>query len=1116
MHNMLEEYYRFLCERLVSWSKNVDVTPGDRYVLSFEDANQVRNFMSVLKDLSSVHSFKIATWGSNIEGLSIKVNSNDLKLVTISTNDVTPDYLVNLRNQIGKQEGIWENTALLFISNQILDSINSGAKDISRYGGPFNLHELRRNMSEEIYSNSSLEDAEKSILNSMVNAFEKDEQYYTLMDFADVYAVIEKGHISDSDYTNMGYFRDSSLKSFADDEIEKRLTENREDFSKVRMFQSFGDAKEQVSKMVEGQTISKELSGKDWQNVDYDKILEGKDKLNQLSKNKIKYLSDQVANSNPGFPIWDQSKSDTAAGQRNRSIIIFNKYNESEIALQFPFSQTIQKDGYKEPKNKGILIGHSRNKLKVNLNISNLNDTFHAKVIYSHVGKTTLKFTFNILVIPLNEKIFENIRTAYTLNISGKKAVIRLPREINNLELGTGERLDRINAKTVQDLDGLRVTTSNRLEINTRQLELFDDKQDDFSIFIWGVKIDFAFIDDAKSIVPRNPIFIENYRRQHDVDGHYWNNQVSFGDQAFSVYNTHQKFLKRELEMIQNNALTENTAHFVLSKQLKLAYMTLFKELNSRSTVMSLVHWDKTIYDLVGRIIEVVNSEIVTSSNSIELQPEVKNIVHIGELQEGENIVFAPFNPMLLSYQLEVEKRVGKETISDTIERKLNPTHLVPFLKRLQLGNDYGEVGSMDYRAIQSSDVPRWLVYERSGKISINEDSRVIITERMKDFRKHFNYLFANHNNHFIIRAENIEDSKSLIKGISDYLIDQINKNRDNLSAVNTVDLFVAHEGARNSRYLVSEFYQLTNKEEYVDYFETTLKKIVGLSERQILETMQNKLNIYYEDNKKIDAHITFYQFENRLLLGQYNSQELTVNSTIGGLIGGQEYTKVQMGIKSGFGMKGLKPNHSGLLQFAQNWNELLVATVQDHSVMAHGQTLSNNIEEINSEKFQQQFDTSNWVTLLNPEMKLDYFNQMNKNVYVIHYTDYTNSANYESITLTKQVDQYKIILSENLPEDISQRNDESFLSNIINSFNVINGEWLLRLVSHRDQFNTVKEKLSILATYKEMMGILYLPGTIWLPLSLEEILRVAGSFVGENREDSVFSAKSLGLELSN
>ncbi|GEO73673.1 hypothetical protein LNA02_03710 [Levilactobacillus namurensis] len=1107
---MLEEYYKFLCKRLVAWANKVEISPGDRYVLSFEESQQVRNFMNELGRLGEVEQLQISQGESGFAGLAIMLNQPvSMKLVVVSTNNVTPDYLVNLRNQIGRQQGIWKDTALLFVSNQILDSINSGAKDISRQGGPFNLDELRKNLEFEIQQSKSLNLKEQQILKVMVRSFFKGEQTLTLMDFADAYAILEKGNIDPDDYTKMGYFQDKSLMTFDDDDIEKRLENNHDDFAEINMIRGFGDTKEKLEKLVTGDHLKVDLAGNDWQKVDYKRILEGKAELAETNQVKIAYLPDQLLKDNADLQIWDRPQKMTKAGQRNRQLIIFNPMGQSELVLRIPFDKSIKRDGLsnKTEKSTNPKVSISGHHLKLTFNLLNDSEATSTKIVYKHQNKGSLRFTFNIVILPIVPALISALRPFYSLSIGSKQSyTINLPSDIADFELGTGVK-EEIIAHSISDLDGLRVTKWKKIVIKTSDLILNDDADEKFELLIGNLKIPFLFVDEEERIVPRNAVYLENFRRQHSIDGHYRNKQVFFGEMACSVYESQKRFLDLEFEAIHDNQLIVDSDYegFDLEDSLKKAYGSLFFELRRRQTTMSLVIWDEEIQRLVQAILDEVQSEIDTQEDRIELPIKIQNIVHIGEFNIDGDIAYAPFNPMLLAYQLQVEQEVGQENLSDTIQRKLNPTHLVPYLKR----------EGVAYKTDYISNAPRWLIYSKTKLSKFSEVSQRIITERLKDFKKHFDYLFTlNPQIKYNVRAVNIKDERLLIKSITDYLIFEISQNKEDLSQINPVSLHIINRENQHLNPDVNQFYKIHTRSDYESFFHQPLKSIQDVNSDQIIETLQNKLDIFYGESQEINYHITFYQFTNQLTLGQYSTEQLTMNYSIDGLIGGDEYTNVQNSIKSGFGTKGLSEiKMSGALKMAKAWNELLVATVQKHAVMSHGQSLTNSIEEVDDREFQRQFDGSKWVTLLNPEVKLDYFSQMNHNIYVIHYTDYTNSANYESITLTKKVHQYEIILSDNLPDTVDGRNNQDFLTTIIKSFNVLNGEWLLRLVSHRNQGNTVREKLSIMAVYKEMLGILNSSRVIWIPLSLEEILRVSGSFVGETRNDSIFSAKSLGAQ---
>lgn len=84
---------------------------------------------------------------------------------------------------------------------------------------------------------------------------------------------------------------------------------------------------------------------------------------------------------------------------------------------------------------------------------------------------------------------------------------------------------------------------------------------------------------------------------------------------------------------------------------------------------------------------------------------------------------------------------------------------------------------------------------------------------------------------------------------------------------------------------------------------------------------------------------------------------------------------------------------------------------------------------------------------------------------------------------------------------------EEDTIPNLINYFNAINGDWLLRLISSKSQFP--REKLSILSAIKISLAYFYHPNIIWIPISLEEILRVSGG-AGLKQAGGLFTVKKL------
>jgi len=1106
MLNMSKAYFDFLSRRFINWTKRVTISASDRYVLSFENQQQVSSFMESMLLQPAVNQFPITTSGIDLTGLSVSTIGQE-RIVLVSTNDVTPDYLVGLRNKIGRQDGIWKGTALLFVSDRVLDSINSGAKDISRQGGPFNLEALHNNLKSEIQDNQILSEMDKTVLDEMVKIVFEDDQTYTLMDFAEVYSIIEKGHVEADDFNKMGYFTDKNLDSYAKSDLKQRLDGNHEDFYVINQchdFEDVEDVKERVAKQVAGDKLIKSLVGVDWKSTDYGDILAGKDDLKR--SNQIDFQFDAASLSASVTEVWNRVKSETKAGRRNRSIVIFNDQVQNQVILTLPFDHRIQQDGIKTLNQTPFEVTNK----SIRLTFKDAQHVKWEKITYVHQKKSSLRFTFNIIVIPIAAAIVRQLQPYYDLKITKKIAKFEIASDIESLELGNGDEISLIKPQVAEDILKLVIGVNQSVKLDFGELDFEDAESIDCQISIDQVAFVLSILDQNTKVIPKNAVWLENYRRQHHNDGYYNNRKIVLGDTLASLYGEHRRFLDLEAQAIQSEQVFSDSFQDIeISHELLKRYQSFFDVLKKRETLASLAYWDEQIKQCVQSIIDEVVTEIEGATEKVSLTSTTAAIVHIGEYHfDNGEIAVAPFNPISLAYQMSVEEATNQEKLSDTIQRKLNPDYLVPYLKRDQ----------QVYKAYYNTNAPRWICYSESKLSEFGSASQNVVAERLKDFKKHFGYLFRiGENSAYNIRVIYVEEEKELLIGIINYLFAEIkalvrHRGRLSIDKVTPVNVYL-----KNTHTTVDSdfnlFYQLQNGDDFNQFFGEPLTSIMGITGTEILSLLQRKINIFYGENKSNSYHITFYQFRNKLALDQYDTNQLNMNYSIGGLIGGNEYTTVQNNVKTGFGTKNLAPDQqTAILKFASVWNELLVATINKYSSMIKGQALTNTVEEVDDEDFQELFDHSQWVTLLNPEVKLDYFNKMSHEIYVIHYTDYTNSANYESVTLTKQVEQYENILSENLPGNVDQRNHQVYLKNAIKSFNAINGEWLLRLVSHHDQANTVKEKLSILATYKEMLGILQTNDIIWIPISLEEILRVAGSFVGETRTDAIFSAKSLGL----
>src|SRR5699024_6053626 len=142
--------------------------------------------------------------------------------------------------------------------------------------------------------------------------------------------------------------------------------------------------------------------------------------------------------------------------------------------------------------------------------------------------------------------------------------------------------------------------------------------------------------------------------------------------------------------------------------------------------------------------------------------------------------------------------------------------------------------------------------------------------------------------------------------------------------------------------------------------------------------------------------------------------------------------------------------------------------------------SIVNNISEIDSQNLDFMFSNSNWVTFIDPNINLSYFDDYNSPLYIIHYSDQTSSLNYESITVTNKTEEYRHVLIEYLEKVNSSYRPEN-IENVIRSFNTLNGEWLLKIIGQKKLHdNFVREKLSIISAYKNVMSLLDNDDIVW------------------------------------
>ncbi|MDE5758358.1 MAG: hypothetical protein K2H85_07060, partial [Allobaculum sp.] len=261
-------------------------------------------------------------------------------------------------------------------------------------------------------------------------------------------------------------------------------------------------------------------------------------------------------------------------------------------------------------------------------------------------------------------------------------------------------------------------------------------------------------------------------------------------------------------------------------------------------------------------------------------------------------------------------------------------------------------------------------------------------------------------------------------------------------------------------------------------------------------------------------AHISFYEMESEITSEQAFMSDIETGISLNGMLSGITSSKYSTKYRTGYGSK-YAPNNE-LIILSNLYNSLIQVETTGNPYYK-GLSISTQIDEKAEKKMEEIYSASNWVVFVEPKVDLDFFceKEANSDLLIIHYSDqYTTSSGYDAITVTRKSKQYAAVIRDYLKTRGVDTSTED-IHRIINLFNAVNGDWLLRLISSKKstkESTFSREKISIVAAIKLLLAILRHEDIIWIPISLEEMLRVSGG-AGLSQSDSILSAKNLGFE---
>ena len=1096
---MSDQFYSYLAEKIIEFFRANPLTPGSKYNIQFEKEEEVRNLYEKLKDNTYYRDYEYKDPNGEVKYNSYQLDFNGVQLIISATiDDVQPDFLTRLRNMVGVEPG-YETKAILFIHNTTLDSIMGGTESFAKEGMPFHIDSIQKDIKSEL-EGSSFTEVDKEIINIDLerkkNILFKDNN--SIFEYREVLDILNKGCINREQYKDFGLFYDSKLSEFEGKELKNRIKENALYFNRVDEIHNYGTPETQLEKYFEEKGIEK-LKVSEWKDVEYREVKKSVDEKKLIKS--LEYLS--------ASHEWDKEEGLSKAKSRIRNIIVFNENGAESVDLEFSFDDYLRKEYIYKTEGE-VDASTSGKKLKVTIKDIEGKSNFY-KVIYKD---EKVKFEFKIVMLKCNEKYLESIKSRFSLVVKKKEQYISVNTNDSSITFNEFAEGNITNYEIDSNNDVINIESDERLTVKISENFEYENDSDlaRFNLKIGNELVPIGMVGTTEKVVPIEGFKVWKLKREKSSDFKLiGDNKLQHGTREYFTRDEFRRNLDLEKQIINLEGLSFidtvdglEAIDLDLNSDVKKVYCNILEYYRVSKKLPSLTYLNddlKSLYD------DFINAYIKALNNIEEgsyLTQSEKNLFKIGTIKrevEDRELIFTSLHPLNIAYQLHLLNCIDDETMADEVLKKFTSTYLLPYIV---------DENDKLYIPMEQQHTPEWKYYvdENLPRYKSSRDFvSKLVNEKLEEFVGHFRYMFEMGNNAPIrINLINTGDSKEILQGIFKYYVKQLKS--DKAKEVLPMDLFIYSNK------------NITNAFEEVAFNENinSLKEIYNLdlkvdhmSEEDVLNLYREKVHFY---TKKLEegieyAHITFLEMNNEAKKVTSNMNDIPSGIILNGMISGVPSVFLGDSYRTGFGTKYTNTDNK-VMNIATRLNAVNACSAGEpfNSNQCKAISVPNNSKTT----LDKIYDASHWITFIDPKVDLNFFKNdpKAKDLLIIHYSDqYTTAGGYDAITVTRKSGPYQRVIEEFLTKK-GIENAHDYSPAVINMFNAVNGDWLLRLLSSKSHFP--KEKISILSAIKLALAEFKKDNIIWVPISLEEVLRVSGG-AGLKQSEGFFSAKNLGFD---
>ncbi|MBY5980536.1 DNA phosphorothioation-dependent restriction protein DptH [Ferrimonas balearica] len=1095
----VEQFEDYLVKKFAEWSSK-EIKPGVRYQFKSPDSDNSKALYQAF--LRATESKYIADGDVKLPYLTCGQVQLIPVLHRVDEKDqegFSENYISHLRDSVAGKSGAFKNAALLVIHNSMLDTLINSALNVSDKGAIWNPRVFERELEGLVDQLSNTRELSLCLLKDQLAVITDDQS--TIFGFRALYRSLLDGELH---FDELGLFHDPVILTMRgqDRQIRKRLDENRKlresiDFN----VEHYPEQLDVVMTDFSSKFIKTHFEGeKDWKALPYQAYRD------EIKTNRAQSLVLEEVTAE-GASVIQRAKADTKVGQREQSLLIQATEDHGQVTLELVFDgndltdQQVRLTHNKELASAAsIKLNHSggkRSRVAVTLPFSGQPTYFSIELKRENRSE---EYKFRCLIVRESQFLLGEIKNCF--RVEPRKQWVTLQLDENTLRIG--EASSDICSLGIDD------NTVDAREYGFVDFEVLANESEfiQFSVQTAGEVLNFNVEGRPAEKGVSTPLLLNQNRFNRllrddcNAEFNQAKKRIIVDNRESAVGGAKLQFLNWELEFAAEGKLHWSGERSLSNAELSgaypalaSAYSALLQYYQQHNTLPSLVAWGDGYCSLVQAVLDEFEDMLPNEATNSPLTQEQKQLMRIGTVTFEGTEYIAAWHPLVLAYHLKLaraladEKEAGESTFQTlpkvTLER-LVASGLMPYVYHAE--SEFAHV-------VPSKDNSFWLELIPHKEANFGYVQR-LVRDKLAEFTKAYARLFAAGSaSALTINAINQLDAKELFLGV----IDHFKKHLDDSPAIHV------------------NFYDDKLHPNQFDWFAETgsleeLKGKMGLDSNSlkgesdlIIDLIRSRLSYSKfvtpsDDTPLAYAHLAFFKNNARVDCRQINIDDALSGVLCDGLIAGEAAETKSDSYYTSFGLRQVDVDQHQPLRLARTLGNLWQPARQSNQqYLGHGLGLavSSDFKAL----LNRSYDSALWTTVIDPKVTLDFFTSQ-KDVVLIHYSDqYTSSAGYDAITVTKEVDLFKRLL---------QKESQSGANNLLSEFNAFNGEWLLNMLTSGDKDR--KEKHGIIGAYKFVSTMLKDSDICWVPLSVAEMLRVSGN-VGLKMSDSEFSRHVQGYK---